>query len=226
MAEKDLGVMIDHELKFECHISEAIKKANTKLGMIKRTFVCQDESMLSQLYIAVVRPHLEYANVTWSPNQQQHIQAIEAVQHRATRLIPGISNLPYEERLKRLKLPSLSYRRLRGDMIEVYKYCHGDYKVHEKPFKLLRDVNSATRTRDNGFKIYKDKSKSAARANFFGNRVANVWNTLPPSVVQAPNINCFKNRLDKLWEPHKYTEDLRTVPHRTNSVASLNFDDE
>ncbi len=226
VAEKDLGVMIDQELKFECHIAEAIRKANTKLGMIKRTFVCLDEPMLSQLYIALVRPHLEYANVTWSPNQQQHIQAIEAVQHRATRLIPGISNLPYEERLKRLKLPSLSYRRLRGDMIEAYKYCHGEYEVHEKPFKFLRDVNSATRTRDNGFKIYKDKSKSAARANFFGNRVANVWNTLPPSVVQAPNINCFKNRLDKLWEPHKYTEDLRTVPHRTNSVASLNFDDE
>ncbi len=90
----------------------------------------------------------------------------------------------------------------------------------------MRDVNSTTTTRDNGFKIYKDKSMSSIRACFFGNRVANVWNTLPSSVVQAPNINCFKNRLDKLWEPHMYTEDLRTVPHRTNSTVSLNFADE
>ncbi len=69
VAEKDLGVMIDNELSFEIHIAEAIKKANTKLGMIKRTFVCLNESMLTQLYIALVRPHLEYANVSWSPNQ-------------------------------------------------------------------------------------------------------------------------------------------------------------
>ncbi len=105
MAEKDLGVLIDNELNFNHHISEAMKKANIKLGMIKRTFVCLNESMLTQLYIALVRPHLEYANVIWSPSQQQHIKAIEAGQHRATKLIPRISNLPYEERLKRLKLP-------------------------------------------------------------------------------------------------------------------------
>ena len=111
-------------------------------------------------------------------------------------------------------------------MIEVFKYCQGDYQVHEKPFKFMREVNNTTVTRDNGFKIYKEKSKSIARGNFFGNRVANVWNSLPPAVVQAPNINCFKNRLDKLWEQHMYTEDMRTVPHRTNSTISLNFVDE
>ncbi len=86
-------------------------------------------------------------------------------------------------------------------MIEVFKYCHDYYQVHEKPFKFMRDVNSTTTTRDNGFKIYKEKSKLAIRDNFFGNRVANIWNTLPPTVVQAPNINCFKNKLDRLWEP-------------------------
>ncbi len=113
-AEKDLGVFVDNALNFSTHISEAIKKANTKLGMIKLTFTCLNESMLTQLYTAIVRPHLEYANVVWHPHQQQHINALEAVQHRATRLIPGMSSLPYEERLRRLKLPSLSFRRQRG----------------------------------------------------------------------------------------------------------------
>ncbi len=225
-AEKDLGVIVDNALNFSTHISEAIKKANTKLGMIKRTFTCLNEAMLTQLYTAIVRPHLEYANVVWHPHQQQHINALEAVQHRATRLIPGMCSLPYEERLRRLKLPSLSFRRQRGDMIEVYKYCHGYYLVHENPFKFVRDVNITTSTRDNGFKIYKEKSRLNVRGNFFGNRVANIWNTLPASVVQAPNTNCFKSRLDKLWEPHRYTEDMRTIPHRTNSTVSLNFVDE
>jgi hypothetical protein len=52
---------------------------------------------------------------------------IENIQRRATKLIPGLSDLSYEDRLRRLKLPSLSYRRSRGDMIEVYKIMSGKY---------------------------------------------------------------------------------------------------
>ncbi len=58
-------------------------------------------------------------------------------------------------------------------MIEVNKYCQGDYQVDEKPFKFMREVNNITVTRDNGFKIYKEKSQSTVHGNFFGNRVAN-----------------------------------------------------
>ncbi len=225
-AEKDLGVFIDNGLTFDKHITEAIKKANNKLGMIKRSFVYLDKDMLCPLYTALVRPLLEYGNVIWSPHLQQHIKALEAVQHRATRLIPGLCDLPYEERLRKLNLPSLSYRRMRGDMVEVYKYCHGLYQVDKKPFNLMSDINEESITRDNGFKIYKEKSQTAVRTNFFGNRVANIWNSLPTAIVQAPSLNSFKSRLDKLWKPHMFTEDMRTVPHRTNSLTLLVFDDQ
>ena len=224
--EKDMGVLIDSNLNFDEHITTAIKKANGKLGMIKRAFVYLDNEMLVPLYTALVRPHLEYGNVVWSPSLQQHIKALEAVQHRATRLIPNLCDLPYEERLKKLKLPSLAYRRMRGDMVEVYKYCHSLYQVDGKPFKLMSEVNEESVTRDNGFKIYKEKSKHAVRANFFGNRVANIWNSLPTSVVQAPSLNSFKNRLDKLWEQYMYVEDIRTIPLRTNSMTLLELGDQ
>ena len=139
--EKDLGVLIDNSLNFDERITTAIKKANSKLGMIKRAFVYLDKDMLKPLYTALIRPHLEYGNIVWAPVQQQHIKALEAVQHRATRLIPNLCDLPYEERLKELKLPSLSYRRMRGDMVEVYKYCHGLYQVDRNPFTLMSEVN-------------------------------------------------------------------------------------
>ncbi len=137
-----------------------------------------------------------------------------------------MANLPYEERLKMLKLPSLSYRRMRGDLVEVYKYCHGLYDVHRKPFTLMREANEDSITRDNGFKIYKEKSNLASRGNFFGNRVANAWNSLPTNIVQAPSLNSFKNLLDKLWEPYMYTEDMRTIPLRTNSLTIIELDDQ
>jgi hypothetical protein len=61
------------------------------------------------------------------PYLKKHIDMIENIQRRATKLIPGLSDLSYEDRLRRLRLPSLSYRRSRGDMIEVYKIMSGKY---------------------------------------------------------------------------------------------------
>ena len=69
----------------------------------------------------MVRPHLEYCQVVWSPHWLKYIDQIERVQMRATRLVPGCEGLDYQSRLEKLKLPSLAYRRLRGDLIETYK---------------------------------------------------------------------------------------------------------
>ena len=69
----------------------------------------------------MVRPVLEYGNVIWFPYLKRQSAAIEKVQRRATRMLPFLSDLCYEERLKILKLPTLKHRRLRGDMIQTYK---------------------------------------------------------------------------------------------------------
>ena len=69
----------------------------------------------------MVRPILEYGNIIWHPYYKRQSIAIEKVQRRATRLIPELRYLDYKSRLAALKLPSLKYRRFRGDMIQVYK---------------------------------------------------------------------------------------------------------
>jgi len=68
------------------------------------------------LYKSLVRPLLEYANTVWMCD----IEKIEKVQMRATKLIQGLSSRSYEERLRVLQLPTLRYRPLRGDMIQLY----------------------------------------------------------------------------------------------------------
>jgi len=70
----------------------------------------------------MVRPHLEYANSVWCPYKIGDIK--EKVQKRATKLIINLKNMSYTDRLKRLNLPTLKYRRLRGDMIKVFKITH------------------------------------------------------------------------------------------------------
>ena len=70
---------------------------------------------------------MEYAHAVWSPHKKKDMEAIENVQRRATKMVPGLNDKSYEDRLKELKLPSLSYRRLRGDMIEVFKLVNDVY---------------------------------------------------------------------------------------------------
>ena len=72
----------------------------------------------------MVRSQLEYAAPAWSPHLIKHIDALENVQRRATKLVPGLSALSYPDKLKTLKLPTLAYRRTRGDMITCYEIIH------------------------------------------------------------------------------------------------------
>ena len=85
--EKDIGVIFDAELKFSSHISEKVNKANSIMGLVRRTFTLLDKGNFALLFKSLVRPHLEFANQVWSPYLQKHIQEIENVQRRATKLI-------------------------------------------------------------------------------------------------------------------------------------------
>ena len=122
--ENDLGVIVDEKLKFDTHTVTQANKANRVLGLVRRTFDNMDEEMLVLLYKSLVRPHLEYCHAVVYPQYVKQEKMFEAVQRRATRLVSKIRKKEYPERLEKLKLPSLAYRRRRGDMIEVYKYTH------------------------------------------------------------------------------------------------------
>ena len=65
--------------------------------------------------------------VVWSPHYRKDVDSLERVQHRVTRLVPGYSKIHYTERLRLMDLPSLVFRRHRGDMIEIFKYLKSIY---------------------------------------------------------------------------------------------------
>jgi len=75
----------------------------------------------------MVRSHIEYANAVWNPHREGLIKDLERVQMRATKLVSGLRKKSYKERLMKLKLPTWKYRRIRGDMIEVYKLLMNKY---------------------------------------------------------------------------------------------------
>ena len=104
--EKDLGILIDSKLKFRAHVGTVVSKANQMLGIIKRSFDNMGEFAFLNLYKSLVRPHLEYGNVIWSPATVNEIILIEGVQRRATAMIKKCKGLSYEERLRKLGIPT------------------------------------------------------------------------------------------------------------------------
>ena len=199
--EKDLGIIVDNELKFHAHTVSAIKTANRMLGVIKKSYKSRDQLTISLLYKSMVRPHLEYGNTIWGPHYQADVVKIERVQRRATQLISGLKDMCYEERLKALKLPSLQYRRRRGNMIIMYKIINGIVRIDSKQLLAQR---TNTQTRGHDCKISKAHATRLCRKNNFSQKSTNDWNSLPMEVISAPSLNAFKNQLDKHWSNYKF----------------------
>ena len=199
MCEKDIGVHIDSNLKFDIHISKAIGKANRVLAVTRRTFDTIDATTFKYIFKGLVRPHLEYAAPIWSPHDDNLKEQIENVQRRATKLIPAISHLDYPDRLKALKMPTLAYRRVRGDMIQVYKLLNGKYDTSLPQFLTLSHNKEKGLNRHN-LDLYLHNCSKDIKKYCFASRVHRLWNSLPEELVNAEKVFEFEVGLDKFWE--------------------------
>ncbi|XP_043216652.1 uncharacterized protein LOC122378954 [Amphibalanus amphitrite] len=194
--ERDLGIIIDRQLRFHKQTAAAVAKASQILAVIRRSFANLDEFTLPLLFKALVRPFLEFGNAIWGPFSKEDQKRLERVQRRATRLITDLRDLPYPDRLRRLGLPSLHYRRRRGDMVTVYQLFHGLLDV---PLESLLTRHEAQNTRGHQWKLRKPNAKHLSRRNAFSVRIINDWNALPTDVVAAESLSSFKARLDRHW---------------------------
>ena len=126
--------------------------------MDKVAFLC--------LYKGLVRSTVEYNSSVWNPSYMGQIEELEKVQRRATKLFRECKNLPYVERLKYLDLPTLRFRRCRGDMIETY------YKLLTNKYDNMNgwpslQFSSNDRTRGNDMKLAKSHVRHDIRKHFF-----------------------------------------------------------
>ena len=139
-----MGVHVDSNLTFEHHVEDVVNKANIMLGMTRRACTFLDGPTLTNLHTSLIRPLLEYSNVALTPVLKRDQLLLENVQRHATKLVPSLNNYSYEDRLSILNLPSLYYRRARGDMVETWTYLHVQYQVNKMPLHLLETFESCT----------------------------------------------------------------------------------
>ena len=127
-----------------------------------------------------------------------------------------MKDMGYADRLKALKLPSLVYRRLRGDLIETFKFKNQMYAVNSD---TLVPLEKESRTRGNSQKLKKQSFNTTIKKQFFCLRVTGYWNGLSDNIITSKSLNIFKNKIDKLHEDSKYSIEFPIPPKMVSCSA-------
>ena len=193
---KDLGILISHDLKWSAHVSYIKANAYTCCYHTLKSFSTRNIWILLKAFVTYVRPKLEYNTSIRSPHFKKDITSIESVQKHFTRVACNRCNIPfssYADRLNKLNLKSLEYRRLEFDLILLYKIC---YKLIDIAFdEFFTYAESCYNLRRHHLCIRsKYLPKHDSFRLFFGNRVVPVWNLQTELIVSLSSLSAFKIR--------------------------------
>jgi len=189
---KYLGVWLTSSLNWSMQVASVCKRARQEIGIIYRRFYRHTNcSTLLKLYLAFVRPHLEYAAPVWDPHQLGHIHSIERVQKFALKVCSKRWNEDYDHLCNLFNLPTLSDRRRYLKLCFLYQIIHSS---RESP--IVRRSMPTQNLRNHSPFLY---HRPAAHTNayyysFFPHSVA-LWNSLPPSVHASNSLSSFKHAL-------------------------------
>ena len=123
-------------------------------------------------------------------------RAIENVLRRATKCVPGLYDLPYDERLRKVDIASMKYRLFRIDLVDCYKLINNYYNIDVSQYLQVSDLS---RTRGHSLKLKKNHCRLDLRKNFFTMRVVNIWNALPAFIADAASLSIFKRLIDDFY---------------------------
>ena len=201
---RDLGIIVDEELKFHTHARSVSCKASGLSMNILKTTLCRSEEFMKTILITYLRPLIEFSSCVWSSGYICYLM-LEKVQRRWKKRIIGMGDLGYRYRLRRLNLYSVKGRLLRYDLIKYWKIFHGRCSI--SPSDIF-STNFHPSTRGHTYKVSVPISYTECRKRCFSVRQVNLWNSMPDYMVETESLEEFKRKLhdflgEKLFEYHE-----------------------
>ena len=171
-------------------------KSKAFQGPYIKSFHSKNVWTLMKAYKSFIRPIVEYGSPIWSPHLIQDIEAVETIQRFFTKKICGRANIPftsYKDRLFKLNMRSLQYRRIESDLILTFKIVHNLVDIPLERFFSPHESPYNTRRHNYTFKL--NHVKTNFEKSFFANRTPSVWNRLPPEIVNSSSFHMFVSKL-------------------------------
>ena len=197
---RDLGIKISSNLEWKPYIDQLRAKANTLGYSILRTFSSNNCWLLLNLYKIYVRPLVEYNTCSWSPSAKGEIKAIESVQRKFTRRLCQKTNIrftSYEDRLHKLNLESLQVRRIKNDLIFLFKILNNYVDINFSDLFQNAERRTHNLRRPSHYISRQKLAHYEIRNNFFSYRVIKYWNSLPENLVASETLESFKYKMKK-----------------------------
>ena len=187
---KYLGVLIKNNLSWSDHITGVCNKARQILGLLYRQFYMDSPAdTLKQLYLSLVRPHLEYAAQLWDPYAQRDIYKLESVQKFALKLVTHQWDSSYDELLSLVNVPKLSVRRQNFKLAQVFKIVHGFCYFPDNIFRMQPSHSSRLSRIDT---IYRPFARTNYYYHSFVPSSIAAWNALDDRQVDTQSLSAFK----------------------------------
>ena len=187
----DLGVTISDNLKFHDQVNKVCRNANLEIGRVRRSFISRSPQFLRNAYQTYVRPITEFNVEVWNPVYKGDQLKMEKVQNKLTKLMNYGKTMTPVERNRIMKITSHQQRRLRGDLITMYKNIDNEVLF---PKRIARNTRGHSKT------VAIRRIRTEIKKHSIAHRSVTIWNDLPENIVSSPTLNIFKRRLDILIE--------------------------
>ena len=160
--------------------------------MLRRVFsrfTMQTLPMISRTYLT---PLMDYAVQAWSPWLKRDVELLDRIIRRATKMVRELRHLPYEQRMKSTDMLDFTRRRMKADLVLVYRILSDS----QHPLRSMFIVRKVRTRRSNSRQLVGQRTRLNCRRQFFAVRVCFLWNRLPEHVVCSESERNFKHKLD------------------------------
>ena len=181
-------------MSWQKHIGKITTKANRMLVLLRRNLQNCSLRILEQVYISLVRPHLEYCSTVWSPHCKKDINKVKSIQRQAARFVLQ----RYQRRdsvtsmLKELEWKSLEWRNA-ASLAMLYKIQHNMVAINPSDYLASMITSNTKNYHPNKLKTI--TSCTQPYGNSFVPRTVYLWNSLPVLVLTAPTLEVSRGRV-------------------------------